>query len=643
MAVDEHSPAWLLPLALLKRQALGALLIALAVLTVVELAQRANWFDAADAWYGDAWHRLAGKRFEAEHVALVRVDQESLNAHGDEPLAFWGPHFARVILRLRELGVAAVGMDFLLAISPDAWLARMEADCPGTMSRVYDAELRAQIAEGNVVLVGSTVRDAVSGKQRYLLPHMDYLLAVPDFDLDRHLGLADVATDTDGIVRHFMSRIPPVPDPLYADLSLPSWTLPALLARQWRETHGQTTPEAMDTTRRVITYAGPPGSIASVSMRRLEADDYARDPVLQSLKGKVVILGAHFAGMGDVHFTPYSTGFGLDRGQLMSGAEVQANSVETLLSGRETRALPTWARIAGNGLFVLVCALVVPLLPLGAGLGVAAGLLALMPVVSYQAFQHYWLWPTASGQAALLLAMLAGLALKFSGEARQRSHMARVFRRYVSDAAVKVLMRSDKMPEMGGELHQITVLFSDIRNFTSISEMLQPAEVVEMLNVYFDRVCEPILKEGGSIDKFIGDAVMAEFGAPLPTEDHALRALRAAVGMQRVAAEFRGWMVSRFPDRGLPEFAIGVGVHSGAAIIGSIGSSKRSEYTAIGDTVNVASRLEGVTKELHAAIVASQATVTAAGPAVQVGRGTVLAVKGHKQPIEVFEILDVKG
>lgn len=162
-----------------------------------------------------------------------------------------------------------------------------------------------------------------------------------------------------------------------------------------------------------------------------------------------------------------------------------------------------------------------------------------------------------------------------------------------------------------------------------------------MLNTYFERACAVLLKEGATIDKFIGDAIMAEFGAPLPQPDHALRALRAAVALHTVAVEFRAWMSARFVGRALPEFDVGVGIHSGEAVIGNIGSSSRMEYTAIGDTVNLASRLEGKTKETHCAILASVDTVVAAGAAVRTGSRHILTVKGRGEPVEAFEILAV--
>jgi adenylate cyclase len=245
-------------------------------------------------------------------------------------------------------------------------------------------------------------------------------------------------------------------------------------------------------------------------------------------------------------------------------------------------------------------------------------------------------------QLGLLAGFLLVLGLRLTREERDKSRIRNMFEGYVSDDVVNMLLSSGERLDFGGQSMHITVLFSDIRNFTTITEKLSAHETVEFLNVYFARVIEVIRAEGGRIDKFIGDAVMAEFGVPYPFADHAARALRAAAGMRDAAEEFKGWMRNRFPDKNLPEFAVGIGVHTGYAVVGNLGSAKRMEFTAIGDTVNVASRLEGETKTLSCVIVASVETVQAAGSMVVTGRHDKLTVKGRAAPVEVYEILEIK-
>ena len=163
-----------------------------------------------------------------------------------------------------------------------------------------------------------------------------------------------------------------------------------------------------------------------------------------------------------------------------------------------------------------------------------------------------------------------------------------------------------------------------------------------MLNNYFGRACAVLAEEGACIDKFIGDAIMAEFGVPLKTDDHARRALRAAIRLRDIADDFRHWMHDRFADRRLPEFGIGIGVHTGLAVAGNIGTAQRMEYTAIGDSVNLASRLEGMTKTVGCVILASQDTLNSAGPGFILGRASTISVKGRAQPVDVREVVAIE-
>jgi serine/threonine-protein kinase PpkA len=184
-----------------------------------------------------------------------------------------------------------------------------------------------------------------------------------------------------------------------------------------------------------------------------------------------------------------------------------------------------------------------------------------------------------------------------------------------------------------------TVLFADIRNFTTFSEILTAEQVVEFLNAFFGQACEPILDQSGWIVKFLGDGLVALFDARNGGKDHAERALKAAVLMVLAAHRFKPWIREKFPGRQLPEFAIGVGVHTGDVSVCRMGSGPAAETTVIGDTVNIASRLEGKTKELGWSIVASKITATAAGRRYTTGRGGQLAVKGRTGTVDIVEIV----
>jgi len=599
-----------------------------------EAMTRLGWMDSLENVYYDYWHQFAGKRRDAVHAAVVAVDERTLDEYKDDPLAFWQPHFARAMETLTRAGVKVIGLDYLYQVSAEDWLKKL--NLPGTdTSRSYDSPFRAQLAAGNKILIMQLI-ELANGEGRLLLPPRDHLYLLPQGTND--LGIANLNPDEDNSVRRFLPVFDPDPGKpamgFATQLALRAAGLDPALT-EW-DIAGVKLPR--EARPRLIGYVGPPGTIPTVSMSKLLKADALSDPEVQQLNGRVVIIAANDRGTQDRHPSPYSRAIFSKQGEQMIGGEIHANIVETILSGHYPRRLP----LAAEWIYVLALVVIAALLYLrlhpAGGLVVALllGMLCLVP--AWFMFLDDWLLPVGRLQTALGIGFLATLGLRLTGEERERARLKKMFGRYVSDDVVKVLTEGER-PDLAGESVHVTVLFSDIRNFTTISEKLNAHEVVEMLNAYFSRATEPVLVEGGMVNKFIGDAVMAIFGSPVRYPDHARRGLRAALQMAKEAEDFKLWMRERFPDRGLPEFGIGIGVHSGDAVIGDIGSVKRTEFTAIGDTVNAASRLEGVTKEMQCVLVASKATVDAAGVGVITGKQETVKVKGKDEAIEVFEIL----
>lgn len=631
----------------LRSQWIRASGILLVSVMVAQSIQMGGIMRTLDHLYSDAWHRFAGPRHEAEHVALVVVDEPTLRAHEGQPLVFWTPLFARVIQTLRDVEASVIGIDFLFSISPETWMRSLDIPV-GPELRNYDLAFRQQLNAGNVLLVGSRVPDAASGMDSLLLPAQDYLFSLPDFDIAAHVALADLQPDADGGIREY--EIAPhlnLPQALRA--GAPRFSMGALLAIR---ASGQRIEDSewnfaghtiADTHRGKIGFVGPPGSIPSVSMSALLADQAHLDPAVQALRGKAVIIGGDYQGMGDVHFTPHSRALLGSAGALMTGPEIQANIAETLLSGRELRPVAQLPRLAIWIILLLTACMLFQLLAPLPGLLALGSWFLLGALSAWLAFVSSHLLPIASLQIGLIVAYVLTYGSRLTRQQREEARIRRTFDRYVSGNVVEKLLESENLPRLGGEKVEISILFSDIRNFTGISEQLDPQEVVEFLNEYFERVCNPILELGGTIDKFIGDAVMVQFGAPCPYPDHANRALEAALAMREQAIGFRTWMRQRFPTKVLPEFDIGIGIHSGPAVVGNVGSSRRTEYTAIGDAVNLASRLEGVTKRFGCMILASEATIRAAGEGIKVGRSERVQVKGRKEPVQVYEVFDVKS
>ncbi len=223
--------------------------------------------------------------------------------------------------------------------------------------------------------------------------------------------------------------------------------------------------------------------------------------------------------------------------------------------------------------------------------------------------------------------------------------LRRRFRGNLIGEAQHAVVEEAARPGTGNYIVEATVLFTDIRGFTAISERLSVVEIAALLNSYLQRACEPIIAAGGKIVKFIGDGIMAVFPhtGDDPRERQALRAVQTGLGLSIIAHHFRNHVHTEYADRGLPEFAIGVGIHTGEVTLCQVGTSGQEDFTAIGDTVNIASRLEGQTKQLGWPVVASDATISAAGDAVIHGAHRIVHLRGRTKPVLVYEVLGLKN
>ena len=238
----------------------------------------------------------------------------------------------------------------------------------------------------------------------------------------------------------------------------------------------------------------------------------------------------------------------------------------------------------------------------------------------------------ASGSFLLFLLIAARY---FSKHERERREIREAFQKYLSPKILEAILRDPDQLTLGGQRREVTILFSDIRSFTSLSERLPPQQLTQLLQEYFEAMTEEVLKEDGILDKYIGDAIMAFWGAPIEQKDQADRAVRAAQSMMRRLSE----LTESWQRKGYPIFDIGIGINLGVATVGNMGSSMRFDYTAVGDTVNAASRLEQLTKEYKNHIIISESTkrqLTIDPRLKDLGEVTV---KGKEKPIHVFEVL----
>ena len=383
-----------------------------------------------DRIYQDLWHRMAGLRELPKHVVVISIDDTTLAAYREDPLVFWTPFYAKAAEVLRQVGVPVVGLDMMLSISPEKWLRKNKID-KGQFAGTFDIPFRKQIASGQLIMVAASATSP-AGHDELILPSPSYILAVPDFDLLSHLGVADLQADSDGVVRRF--RVDAGLRLAKEAEGMPTLTFAALLAiraagqpadaKQWKLGGIART---VSSRSRSIRYAGPPGTVPRVPLQVLLAKGARDNLAVQALQGKVAIIGGEFHGVNDVHVTPYTTGLFGTRGSYMTGPEIQANIVENLLSGTFRRPL-AWVVEYPVQIAVLALALALFqwLRPLS-GLIILLAAWVIAALVSYMAFRFDLIVDAAALQIGLAILFLAILSLKYSTEERERERITNHF------------------------------------------------------------------------------------------------------------------------------------------------------------------------------------------------------------------------
>jgi adenylate cyclase len=381
-----------------------------------------------------------------------------------------------------------------------------------------------------------------------------------------------------------------------------------------------------------IDYRGPPGTIRTVSYSRVLRGEIPPE----TFRGKTVVIGSSAPSLQDRH--PTST----SGDELMSGPEVQASAIWTA----EHDFPLSSSSDAVDVLVIVLLSLLAPVLMLRFGplrsLAMAILVGAAYIVLVQVSFEGGTILPVVYPLLGLSLASVGSLGVSYLDTAFERQRVHDTFARFVPESVVtEVLGRTDGDLRLGGVRRQGTVLFSDLRGFTSFAETLEPDRVIRVLNRYLSLMSDEIMDQGGTLVAYMGDGIMAVFGAPIEQEDHADRALRAArVMLNERLAEFNSWMA----EEGLGEgFQMGVGLNSGIVMSGQVGSERRIEYTAIGDTTNTAARLEGMTKGTPQSLYFSEATRKALSHQpddVQLVGDR--EVRGRKEPIRLWT-LGVEG
>jgi len=424
-------------------------------------------------------------------------------------------------------------------------------------------------------------------------------------------GTINFLEDADGVGRRYALRT-----------RMYGWTLLSLPARVARDL-GWTLPAGDDM---VLAWRGRAGDFPRVSYSDLY-DDFnrlKRERAGDEFTGKIVVVGTGAPGLKDLRVTPLAS--------LHAGGEILGTALENLKNGRRMRVASTlWPALGGVVLLMLLVAAFLRNLDARlTGAALMAASLALLGT-AYAAVGHFVLLPLLTPLVAAWLFYFAAALAAYLRERRSREEAIAQFSRFVNPHVVSQLLERGGL-EGAGQTREVTLLFSDIRGFTTLSETRAPAEVVDLLNRYFTLQVAVVFRHGGTLDKFIGDAIMAVWGAPLEDVDHAVHAVRCALDMADTLEGFKSGIGEIGAD-----FDVGIGIHSGPAVVGLIGSDQRREYTSIGDTVNLASRIEGLTKDAKRRILVSRETMERCGEAFDFQSCGSYKVKGRAQEVELFE------
>jgi adenylate cyclase len=626
----------------------GAALGALCALLVAAVSRLDSTFLGAEWLLGDSFTRILARRRPPDHrIVIVAVSDEStrlLDAAGFGRWPYSREVWASAIRELRHAGARTIAVDLTLS---DA-----NASDPAG-----DRALAAALDGAPVVLGVQTTAKAGSagpfaGKLWRITPQPKTTWGVipPNEAFRAAAGIGTlriVPSERSGAVHDY-----PIADAAgnsKGGAFVPSLALEAARMYEGAPRQGRFTSDAFLFGKHVIPSregrfaiqwhsAGKKSGLQYdvIGLEHLVAFEAGALPEKRAwfesqLRGRIVLIAATAAGTFDLRSTPLSP--------IAAGVEIHANALDDILNDRFHRdaALPLQLAllIASAALFgALVNATraqwasgLLAILFLILWLGIGFGALASGLVVR-----------TVAGLTSIALTFVVITVVKFVEEQQQTVLLRTTFGRYVSPQILEHILAHPEKVHLGGERRDLTILFSDIRGFTSISEASEPEQVVEMLNEYLTKMVEILLAHGGTLDKFIGDAVMGFWNAPAADPDHARHAVRCAIAMIEETARLR----ERWEREGKAAIRIGIGINTGDAVAGNIGAEQVWSYTVIGDAVNLASRLESKNKDYSTEIIISELTLARIGDEFETVYLDDVKVKGKEKAVKIYEVRGLK-
>lgn len=594
-----------------------------------------------------------GPREPHPRIVIVDVDEASIAQIGRWP---WPrERFAEVIRTLADAGAAAIVFDIFFA-DPDT----------GPGGERSDLELvRATREAGNVfhAAFGHAPRPDSTGDASVALEARSWsgsrvlegrgLSAIADiFELGEvtsplpglveaaaGVGFVNVVDSGDGVYRHTFPVVRHGGQ-IYPSLSLAAAAGvldidPAqVVVRPGREVDlaGRRRVPMDRLGRTLIDFAGGAETYPYLPVHELLAMA-ADDPEIArwQFDGRIVLVAVSAPGLYDLRASPFST--------VYNGVETQANALANILEGRFLREAPgEWCVFAVIALAVAMFFGLSRLRPTWAVIFAAAVILG-FNWLALMLFARGLVVTMVAPNLVLLGSIITALALRLMGEESEHERVWGALSRFVPAAVIERAVEEDPSALLRGQRRVVSVVFADIRDFTAKSEQMDPEQTVELLNRFFYLVHETIWEFDGTLDKYLGDGLMAFWNSPTSQPDHALLAVQAAVHMRR-RIEYNQ---AEWEFLGMPELSAGIGISTGEAVVGYVGTGERMQYTAIGAHVNLAARLEGMTKEFGASILISEATYEQVGHAVETRALGPVEVRGFAEPVGVYEVIDLKG
>lgn len=578
-------------------------------------------------------------------VVIVGISEEDSKAV-PEPFPFPRSYYAHLIENLNRAGARAIAFDITF----------------GT-PREGDSALTDVLRKtDNVILAVKSEEETQSG---YYLRSTERRYNNVFYDVDKRVGVVSIAgKDVDGVVRRYLPMM------AIGDYLTPTFAFAALnRAFDFGPNQvSQNRPDVFvlgdraipkfDNVSFLLNYYGPNKTFRYVSFSQaiddssfktkdeleLETDINMFDENTARLfKGKIVLLGSTMPEERDYHGTPLRNEDGT---RLMNGVEIHATAIQNVLDQNFIRTADQNVEVILTLFLSLVSFLgilklkqlkvrYVALLEIGAVLLVLLIVFGIFELSVRSFTNANLLINVVNPSLGIVLAYFGTAVYQYLSERQQKALIKNVFSHYISAAVVNELVANPDKAKLGGDKRELTVFFSDIASFTTISESLTPEGLVLLLNEYLDEMTSIILKHGGTLDKYEGDAIMAFWGAPIPQKDHAFRTCLAALEMQKRLSVLR----PKWKKEGKPPLEVRCGVNTGMMIVGNMGGQDRFDYTVIGDSVNLASRLEGANKQYGSKIMTSDMTFQQVKGKVVTRELDLIQVKGKTEPVKVYELL----